>query len=1066
MIAIIRTWFHLSWFLFKWGLVPGTIVAIVVLPLVYRKVDAEICDKIRDHFAACYPDLDVEIRSATRVEGVGLEVRGFTIRDPRLTGPGAVLVDIEQATLRCTTDLADLVAERVGIRQVTLRRPTFRVTRLADGSWSFERLWPLPKSGKQSPDLYIENGTIELIDASKPTPSCWTLRDVNFSILTRRDEATGELVRKIEGHLMGDYLDQVEFRGQMMADSGDWAIEGSVARVDITPEFHQALPGLSAKELKVCSGFRGRASARFRMNRDQTQPKGFYFDVTGDIKQGRFNDARLPYPITDIHAEFNATPKGFLIRNLEGLFGRATLSLTCNRAGYDAYSLWDVNASVKNLQLEPSLVAGLPEKLKRGWQKFKPTGRVDAWVELLTDGHSIRPEYLKVTVDGYDITSVYDKFPYRVEKGFGRLTLKNDVLMIHNMEFKGSGDQSVWVKGVWTGPFTPTPCGWIEVYGHDLPIDKRVYDALEATNEQGYKIMKILGVGGTTNFWGRFERSTPQSEPMKHYVITLRDASICFDNFPFPLQHVRGRIERFPDASWKFSDLSAVNGAGVVTASGYLAKHGAADHLLHLKFDGTNIALDDDLFHAVDRKPAMGQAWKNVKPSGVVNVETQLDWTVSEKKLDITVTATPCGDTVSIEPMSFPYRLDKIQGPMVFSDGRMTFDHFRGEHGSTTVFGRGSCDFMQDGRWELRFNKMEVSDLQLTRELVQACPSELRRGLTNLNPKGSMYIAHGQFVLRRSLDPNEPTEAEWDMMLGIHQGSLDCGIHIENLNGKMWLRGRAKGKRHWSQGELDLDSMMYKGFQFTEVRGPLWINNEAVLLGSPDYWKESQRRNPKRQSKEQKAKDTRPLTAKLYEGNVVSTGWVDTSGKVPRYALGAYMTHGNLARFAKENAPGAQDVSGQFGAQVQISGAGRTLNGLQGSGRIWLTKADIYELPEMMQLLKLLTIKPPSGKAFSKADIRFGIKDRRIDLNSIEFNGDAISLVGKGTMGFDSKIDLKFSPVLGSNDVKVPVISPILFGASKQAMAVRVTGPLSKPEIHRDVLPEVKGAFSSGPQKR
>jgi hypothetical protein len=1041
--------------------VPGTIVAIVALPLIHRKVDVELRDQICARFAACYPDFDIDIRSAVRVEGKGVEVRGLTIRDPGLKGPEAVVVDVEQISVCCTTDLADWVAKRINVGQVTIRRPTFRVTRLPDGTWSFEKFLPLPKSGNQTPDFYVENGTIELVDATKPKPGCWTLRDVSFSVLTRRDEKTGRLVRKIEGHVMGDYLDRVEFKGQASMDFQKWAVAGAVARVDITPEFHQALPGLPAKDAKVCAGFRGRASAQFRLQSDPTCPMGIRFEVAGDIKQGRFDDARLPYPITDIHARFCATPKGFSLTEFQGWFGRAVLSLTCYRAGYDSYSLWDVNATVKNLQLEPRLVAGLPEKFQRGWRKFTPSGRVDATVKLLTDGHTVRPEHLEAVVDARDITTIYEKFPYRLEKGFGRLTLKNNTLTIHNMEFRGGNDQAVWVKGIWADPFKPKPCGWVEVYGYGLAIDKRVYDALEATNEHGYNIMRLLALGGITDFWGRVERKTSESEPLKHYVITFRDASLCFDRFPYPLQHLQGRVERYPDKSWKFSNLRAVNRSGVVTAAGGIVKHGEDDYLLHLDIDGKNVALGEDLYNAVARRPAMGQAWKNTQPSGIVDVKTVIDWTVKEKKLDMTVTATPRGKTVSIEPVSFPYRLDGIQGSMVFHDGLVTFDQFRGQHGATTVSGKGSCAFLPDGKWELRFKKMEVSDLQLTRELIQACPGQLRKGLTQLNPKGSMYIAHGLFVLNRSLDPNEPPRAAWDLVLGVQQGSIDCGIRLDNLNGKVNLRGHFDGKEHWSKGELDLDSVMYKGFQFAEVRGPLWINNEAVLFGSPDYWKKPVREkpNPKRPAKDQ-AVDARPLTAKLYEGQTILTGWVDMSGKVPRYAMGAYLTHGNLARFTKEIAPGTQDVTGQFGGQVQISGAGRTLNGLQGSGRLWLRQADIYELPSMVRLLKLLRVKQPDGTAFSKADIRFTIKDRKVYMNQIEFNGDAISLVGDGAMDFESKIDLTLSPIVGRNDVKLPVISPILFGASKQAVAVRVKGPLSDPEIHRDVLPEVKGAIS------
>ena len=318
----------------------------------------------------------------------------------------------------------------------------------------------------------------------------------------------------------------------------------------------------------------------------------------------------------------------------------------------------------------------------------------------------------------------------------------------------------------------------------------------------------------------------------------------------------------------------------------------------------------------------MGQAWQNIRPSGAVDVNTVLEWSDKEKKLDMTVTATPRGETVSIEPVSFPYRLEKIRGPMVFQNGKVTFDCFRGQHGSMTVAGKGGCEFLKDGSWELRLHDMEVSNLHLNRELIQACPPQLRKGLTNLQPKGPMYISRGAFTLNRSLDPTLPPKAAWNLTLGFQQSSLDCGAQLENVNGTMDLVGSFDGAHHRSKGELNIDSLTCKDFLFTEIRGPFWINDEVVWFGSPYYGKKPLRPNPKRPSVDNQQQDVRPLTYKFYGGNVISTGWVQAGDQLPLYAFGAYLEHGDLARFTRETSPGSQQVTGQFGAHVQLAGKG------------------------------------------------------------------------------------------------------------------------------------------------
>ena len=114
----------------------------------------------------------------------------------------------------------------------------------------------------------------------------------------------------------------------------------------------------------------------------------------------------------------------------------------------------------------------------------------------------------------------------------------------------------------------------------------------------------------------------------------------------------------------------------------------------------------------------------------------------------------------------------------------------------------------------------------------------------------------------------------------------------------------------------------------------------------------------------------------------------------------------------------------------------------------------------MVRLLKILGGSQPDETAFSKADIQFKIENCRMILSPIEFNGDAISLLGEGIMDFDSKIDLAFRAVVGRNDIWVPVFSAIADEASRQTMTIHVKGPLSDPNISRDVLPAVKEALS------
>jgi hypothetical protein len=124
-----------------------------------------------------------------------------------------------------------------------------------------------------------------------------------------------------------------------------------------------------------------------------------------------------------------------------------------------------------------------------------------------------------------------------------------------------------------------------------------------------------------------------------------------------------------------------------------------------------------------------------------------------------------------------------------------------------------------------------------------------------------------------------------------------------------------------------------------------------------------------------------------------------------------------------------------------------------------LTDADVYELPFMVSLLAILSVRPPDTKAFTTSDIDFQIQGEQIIFERINFNGDAISMLGQGSMKLDRAIDLTFHSVVGRAEYQIPIVHNLLSEASSQFFQVRVTGTLDKPEMHRKALPYVDQAL-------
>ncbi len=551
------------------------------------------------------------------------------------------------------------------------------------------------------------------------------------------------------------------------------------------------------------------------------------------------------------------------------------------------------------------------------------------------------------------------------------------------------------------------------------------------------------------NFYIRMWRDRPDEAMHKHLLLGLNRCSIRYSKFPYPLSNVRGMLEMFDD-HWTFRDLDGVNATARVTCEGRLTP-GLEGNELVLNITGRDVPLNEDLRNALS--PNIQQVWYDMRPRGVVDLTAEVRYLPEQKKFSVGVRAEPQRDTASIEPVHFPYRLDRLQGVLLYRDGHVDLQHFKGEHGAVKIAEEGSCDFQPDGRWAMRFTNLSVDRLRADRDLIQALPERLKKAVVELGPTGAMNL-RGGFSLERVGPPGEPLRSTWDVRIGLQQSNLQCGgLLLQNVCGEAALVGAFDGCHLQSRGELALDSLSYKDFQLTQVMGPIWIDDGRVLFGS---WVD-RRENPSAAAIG-RPRQPRPLTAGLFGGTLLGDGWVTLEGE-PRYAMNATLTGADLARCAREGAAVRQKLRGKVFATIDLTGSGRTRNALLGRGGIRLSDADVYELPVMISLLKILSIRPPDQNAFSDATIRYRIEGEHIYFDNIDFHGDAISLRGKGEMDFQSSIRLTFYALVGRSELDVPVIKQVFRGASQQLMLIHVDGTLQNPETRREALPAVSQAL-------
>ena len=103
-------------------------------------------------------------------------------------------------------------------------------------------------------------------------------------------------------------------------------------------------------------------------------------------------------------------------------------------------------------------------------------------------------------------------------------------------------------------------------------------------------------------------------------------------------------------------------------------------------------------------------------------------------------------------------------------------------------------------------------------------PAWQSRMIDRLRASGSFSLHDGVFEFRKSASEIAPVESHWDVGLECHQARLACGVDLKDIFGTVRLVGESDGARASTAGELDLESVTFQGVQFTNVRGPLYVD--------------------------------------------------------------------------------------------------------------------------------------------------------------------------------------------------------------------------------------------------
>ncbi len=1026
-------------------LMLGVLLGLAVLCgwlLLQQRVGNEIRLEIEQRFAQHYPGYHVTVRDARLIEGRGIEIQGLAIyRRPEIEP----VVYVHEIMVHSPIVLQDLVyghmpsADRLRLRGVHLRG------RLDEqGQCDLVHLWPPPRFGPRTPRISMQDATVHLTTGQSPDTQTFSIRDLNLEILPRDDREqhlAGDTVKgkalQIQGTGTADHLEQVRFEALLPVESGVWDLRGQVSGLKLSPSLYRTIPEPWRQWSQPMQSVEGRVSLDFHVSGDSRSESPPRFAVQGQWADGQIRDARLPFRLYDGRAQFRWDDRHLAIQNFYARNGATELELSWTGQDFSGSSPMSLEARARRLHLYQAFAQVLPSALGEVWQEYSPQGVVDADIQLDFDGQHWQP---RAQVTCHDVSFVYRKFPYRLQRARGQITLARDVLSIE-LEAAAS-EQTVTINGR-VDQVTGTPTGWLEIAcPRPIPLDEKLLNAVVDT--QARRVLESLRPGGALTVAGRFERRQPDGPTHRLVKIDLHNCTMRYDRFAYPLGSIRGTIV-WDDRGWTFQNLSGRNRSGYIECHGSWMPTDDGGSLLTLNFTGTEIPLEDDLRDALH--PGAQRVWRELRPQGALDhLQVMLQYRSAVDDLSIQVQAREWekrlqdeGRSITLMPKSFPQRLNDLTGIIRYHDGQVQLQRMSARLENASISLDGWCRFESEDRWLVDVTNLVIERARFDRELVSALPKGWGKAIDRLSPRGDVSV-HGALAIHGA--QGQPPAVSWDLNVDLENVSLVCGLALEQVHGEVRLTGRSMGNDFFSRGDLQLDSLMYQDLQLTQIRGPLLIQPDRVVLGIEAEGDEIDGA-------------PRSLVAQAFGGTISADIAVGLDDQLP-FHLRAALEDGDLQQFTTEVSHADRDIRGKANAVVNLRGTAQGRHTWRGDGFVRLFEADIYEVPVMLALLKLLSIRPPDRTAFTSSNIDFRIQGEHLYFDRIDFHGDAISLKGHGEMNLDRQIDMKFYTLVGRREWEPAALRALLHQAAQQLLLIRATGTLDQPHLTREPLPMVR----------
>jgi len=519
---------------------------------------------------------------------------GISISDLCLTHQGETepFLRVPQATI--THDKEQLNQGELVIRKIELENATFRIDRLANGSWNFDGvLKPSSMGEKPLPAHILKNATVIISDHRPNGMPAVALRNIHGSLLNESLP-----ILKWDGTWDAMAAAAVDDAGQPdpaamrihIVSSLRWNrntqqlhAHVEIPQLEISPDLAPLICRQHPQAMQYALQFQCTTGVKADLVYKADARTPLQYDVKLEMKDGRFEDAMLPWPLEKIAGNIRLHDGRLTIDKLAGKLGPATVELSLeSKTGllisktpgeptilgprvrppvvsqllrapllcYPEYECQDplkmaeerlekFELNVAGLSLDDELFARLTPKLERIRTMFNPQGGVDVGVKFqrTTDGGWRREIDLRPNRLGVE----YEQFRYPIKDLAG--SLKKVTASDGTDEFRvnvtgTAGGRRIDLTGKVAGD-GPDPHIALRIAGSDIPIDEKLIAALPGKYAQSVGKLHAKARG---DFVVDIRQSFQVNRCENTFRIRVYNGDVKYTHFPYAFHQVNGNV--------------------------------------------------------------------------------------------------------------------------------------------------------------------------------------------------------------------------------------------------------------------------------------------------------------------------------------------------------------------------------------------------------------------------------------------------------------------------------------------------------------------------------------------